>query len=85
MKYKSYFKGRLTESHHNCLQYESVLKIFCSNILNLICQIWLNIFMVDCHSSNITKLKKNISFFSSCNHKDYDLELLGGFGPKVPT
>lgn len=81
IKYKSYFKGRFTESHRNCLQYESALKIFCSNILNIICQIWLNIFMVDCHSSNIAKLKKNISSSSSCNHKDYNL-VLGGFGPK---
>ncbi len=41
--------------------------------------------MVDCHFSNITKLKKNISSSSSHNHKDYNLVLLGGFGPKVPT
>ncbi len=38
--------------------------------------------MVDCHLSNITKLKKNISSSSSHNHKDYNLAVVGRIWPK---
>jgi hypothetical protein len=35
------------------------LRLLYFHILNRYCQLWLNIFMDDCHLSNVTKLKKN--------------------------
>ncbi len=47
----------IAKSCHNCVQYESVLKIFLLSYFEYH-QICLNIFMDDHHLSNITKLKK---------------------------
>jgi hypothetical protein len=46
----------IAKNFHNCLQYESMLKIFLLTYFEY-SQIWLNMLMDHCHLSNITKLK----------------------------
>jgi hypothetical protein len=47
---------KIAKSCHNCLQYESMLKIFLLSYFEYR-EIWLNMLMDHCHLSNITKLK----------------------------
>jgi hypothetical protein len=55
-KKKIYYLQKSSNFYHNCLQYDKVLKIFLLSYFEY-CQIWLNILLVECHLSNITKLK----------------------------
>jgi hypothetical protein len=48
---------KIVKFYHNCLQDDKVLKIFLLSYFEY-CQIWLIILLVECHLSNITKLKK---------------------------
>jgi hypothetical protein len=55
-KKKFNYLQKSSDFYHNCLQYDKVLKIFLLSYFEY-CQIWLNILLVECHLSNITKLK----------------------------
>jgi hypothetical protein len=55
-KKKFNYLQKSSNFYHNCLQYDKVLKIFLLSYFEY-CQIWLNILLVECHLSNITKLK----------------------------
>jgi hypothetical protein len=52
-----FFWNFFAKTHHNCLQYERVLKIWYFHIFEYL-QIWLKILMSYHHLSNITKLQK---------------------------
>ncbi len=61
---KSLFKEKIAKNHHNCLQYERVLRILCFNIFKYR-QFCLNLFMDYCCLRNIPKLRKKHCFQGS--------------------